>query len=333
MRIKREVIIAALILLIMGVLGAYGFFNSRTLDFEGDPNQVLATKTPKIEEVVLLFTGDIMLDRTVKKQVMDVGAGDWRFPFMRIAEYLRSADITMANLEGPVSARGTQVGSIYSFRFDPESLEGLIYAGFDLVTLANNHIWDYGQQAFLDTMKHLTDSGISFVGAGNNFEQAHAGITKTVKNTRITFLSYTDLLSKQFSATATKAGINFLDLEQMTKDIQAAKARSDIVVVNIHKGDEYHTNHNADQEKFYKAAIDAGADLIVGHHPHVVQELEQYKQSWIAYSIGNFIFDQYFSEETMQGAILRVTLVNKKIKTVELVPINISPISQPYLAQ
>ncbi|MBX4211178.1 MAG: CapA family protein [Candidatus Yanofskybacteria bacterium] len=330
---KREVLISAILAIGLLGVGAYGFFNARTLDYEAPSDQILPTKTPKAQESILLFTGDIMLDRNVKKAVMDVGGGDWRFPFMRIAEYLRSADLTMANLEGPVSSRGTRVGSIYSFRFDPAVLEGLQYAGFDIVTIANNHIWDYSQQAFLDTMKHLTDGGISFVGAGNNFDQVHQGVTKTIKDTRITFLGYTDLLSKQLAATPTTAGVGFLDMEQMKKDIQAAKAHSDLVVVNVHKGDEYHTSHNADQELYYHAAIDAGADLVVGHHPHVVEELEHYKDGWIAYSLGNFIFDQYFSEETMQGGILRVTLADKKIKMVELVPVYISPVSQAYLGQ
>ena len=325
-------LIPILILLILGgVVFAFRERISSQISYEGPSDIETATPKTTPDEFTILFAGDIILDRDVKKKIDEVGGGDWRFPFLRIADFSRSAELTMANLEGPVSDRRAKVGSIYSFRFDPASLEALTYAGIDIVNSANNHIFDYGQQGLLDTITNLTRAGIDYVGIGLNFEQTHQGITKNIKGTKITFLGYTDLVSKQLSATPTAAGISFLDKEQMTKDIQAAKANSDIVIINVHKGDEYHTSHNAEQEMMYKAAIDAGADLVVGHHPHVAQEVEQYRDGWIAYSLGNFVFDQGFSEETMRGLFLKVTVRNKKIVAAEPIPFNISPNFQPYL--
>lgn len=327
---KIFISIVVVVIIAATVFAFRGFLVSQ-INYDGSSDIETATPKTTPSEFSMLFAGDMMLDRSVKKKIIEIGGDDWRFPFLRIAEYTRAADFTMANLEGPVSSRGVKIGSIYSFRFDPASLEGLKFAGIDMVTLANNHIFDYGQLAFADSMSNLANAGIDYVGIGENFERAHQGVTRNIRGTKVTFLGYTDFYSQQLAATVDKAGIAFLEREQMEEDIRAAKSRSDLVVVNVHKGDEYHTNHNASQEIIYKAAIDAGADLVVGHHPHVVQEIEKYNNGWIAYSLGNFVFDQDFSEETMRGIFLKVIIQNKKIASVDSVPYNISSSFQPYL--
>jgi len=270
----------------------------------------------------MLFVGDIMLSRSVG--VLMAKKGNYDFPFEKIIDTLRQADLVIANLENPVSARGVKVGSIYSFRADPKVIKGLQYAGIDIVNIANNHMWDYGRDAFLDTLKYLKTAEINYIGGGSNFQEAHTGITKDVGESKVTFLGYTDLISPKVSATETTAGVSYLDLSQMVSDIKQAKSQSDIVVVSFHWGDEYKINHNLKQESVAKTAIDAGASLIIGHHPHVRQEVEQYKDSWIAYSLGNFIFDQNFSYETTHGLILEVIVKDKKIESVNKKEITIS---------
>ncbi len=274
----------------------------------------------------MIFVGDIMLSRSVGA-LMDK-KGDYNLPFVHIAPVLRSADLAFANLENPISSRGINIGSKYSFRADPKTTQGLKYAGFDVVSIANNHMWDYGREAFLDTMVYLTDAGISFTGGGRNFEEAHKPVIKEVNGTKIAFLAYTEFL-QNVVAGKNSAGVTTWNMDQMKKDISVASQQSDIIVVSFHWGDEYQTKHNQKQELFAKAAIDAGADLIIGHHPHVVQEVEQYKDGWIAYSLGNFVFDQTFSKETMQGLALRVNLNNSKINIVEKIDISISGDYQP----
>jgi len=275
----------------------------------------------------ILFVGDIMLSRSVGNLMER--KGDYNLPFINLAEFLRSADLTFGNLEGPISSRGVNVGSIYSFRADPKVVEGLKFAGFNILSIANNHVWDYGRGAFMDTLKHLKDSAISYVGGGANSDEAHAGIIKEVNGTKVGFLAYTDLLPRNISATLTKPGVSFLELEQVKKDIVALKPHVDILVVSFHWGEEYKTNHNRKQENIAKSAIDAGADLIIGHHPHVIQEVEQYKNGWIAYSLGNFVFDQMFSENTKTGLILEVAIQDGKINNVEKIVVSINNYYQP----
>ena len=279
----------------------------------------------------LIFVGDMMLTRSVGIKTNTVGGGDHTFPFQLVAPQLQPYDLVFGNLETTISNRGTKVGSIYSFRSDPGVVEGLKLASFDVVSIANNHIWDYSKQAFLDTLDHLTAASISYVGGGRKFADAHAGVIKEVKGTKVAFLAYTDLLTKQLSVSDTQPGITWLDPEQMKKDIAAAKTRADLVVVSFHFGDEYKTIHNAHQAEIAHAAIDAGADLIIGHHPHVVQDMKQYKGKWIAYSLGNFIFDQYFSEETMRGGALQVKLEDRQISEVKLLPVTINKDYQPMI--
>lgn len=279
----------------------------------------------------MIFVGDIMLSRSVGDLMKE--KGDYKFPFLKVSEFLKRADITFGNLENPVSLGGVRVGSIYSFRADPKTIEGLTYSGFDIVSIANNHIWDYSREAFMDTLRYLKDVGIDYVGGGNNFDEAHNGVIRNVRDVKVSFLAYTDLIPKGVSATKDSAGVSFLDLDQMVIDIQKAKSLSDIVVVSFHWGDEYKTEHNLTQESIAKSAIDAGASLIIGHHPHVVQEVEQYKDAWIAYSLGNFIFDQTFSQATMSGLALRVNIEEGRISTVERINIDISRSYQASLKE
>lgn len=278
----------------------------------------------------MIFVGDIMLSRSVGAVMQE--SGDYNYPFLKVAGFLRSADLTFANLENPVSSRGVNVGSKYSFRADPRVLQGVKFAGIDIVSIANNHMWDWSRVAFLDTMTHLASAGIDFTGGGHNAEEAHRQVIKDVKGTKVAFLGYTQFL-QNVVAGSDSAGITKWDMASMVSDIKKAKASSDLVVASFHWGDEYQTIHNLKQEQFAKAAIDAGASLIIGHHPHVVQEVMQYKNGWIAYSLGNFVFDQNFSVETMRGLALRVSIKDAKVQNVEKINISISKGYQPSVSK
>ena len=251
---------------------------------------------------------------------------DWRYPFSLMGDTLANADLTFGNLENPISSRGTKVGSIYSFRADPRSVEGLLAAGFDVLSVANNHIWDYGRDAFQDTLKILTDNGITLVGGGESLEAAHAPRVREVKGAKIAFLAYTNLLPaslNQFVADPSEAAV--------ARDVETARKVADIVVASFHWGEEYETKHNAYQERLAHLAIDAGADLVVGHHPHVAQEMEPYHGGHIAYSLGNFVFDQNFSPDTREGLLLEVKLKDKKITSVTPRRVEFTPTYQPFI--
>ncbi len=281
------------------------------------------------KEIILLFTGDIMLSRAVG-DIME-RTGNWDYPFLNIAEFLSSADITFGNLEGPISAGGVKVGSIYSFRADPRVIQGLKSAGFDVLSIANNHIFDYGSDALIDTIQILEGSGIEPVGGGLNYRLAHEPVIKTADGVKVAYLAYTSLIPAALGSKEAVPAIAFLDLETAVSDVRAAKVLSDIVIVSVHWGDEYQKFSNEKEQEIGRALIDSGASLVVGHHPHVVQEIEKYNGGFIAYSLGNFVFDQNFSKETMESIILKATVRKNKIAEVVPIKIKINSSFQPYL--
>ena len=289
----------------------------------------------KERATTLIFVGDIMLDRGVKGMVEKYGKGDYKFPFLKIAEELQKADILFGNLESIISDKGEKVGSIYSFRADPKAIEGLKFAGFDILSVANNHIFDYGREAMEDSFKRLKEAQIDFVGGGFNEIEAYAPVIKEVNpstsstssrqagsgQVKIAFLAYTNLGSEYWSAKGNRSGIAWLTAENLEKGVREAKENADLVIVSIHFGDEYQKKANSEQKYFAHLAIDSGADLVICHHSHIVGEVEEYKGKYIFYSLGNFVFDQKFSKETMEGLMLKVLLKNAKIK--EVIPIGI----------
>ena len=298
------------------VFAIFGLMETPSQDIQAFPASLQLPQKQVPQELTLLFTGDIMLDRGVEWEVEKNG-GDWRLPFLKIADTLQKADLAFGNLESQISDQGTNRGSIYSFRANPQSLEGLTYAGFDVLSVANNHSLDYTREAFEDSLSRLWESGIVPV--------ADSLAIKEVKDIRIGFLAYTNF--------AGIAKVDWDNLQEVIKDIRRAKSRVDILVVSLHAGEEYAKDPNEFQKAFARNAIDGGADLVVGHHPHVVQALEQYGQGWIAYSLGNFVFDQPFSKETMSGAILKVILEDKKIKEVSFLPTKLNSSFQVELSE
>lgn len=280
--------------------------------------------------ITLMFVGDIMLDRGVEYVIETAGKDNWHWPFLKIADDLKQADVLFGNLESVISDKGKKVGSIYSFRADPKAIEGLIYAGFDVLSVANNHIFDYGREAMEDSFLRLKQAGIDYVGGGFSEKEAHSPLIKEVKGIKIAFLAYTNLGSKYWQAKENNSGIAWLD-ERIGEDIKVAKSQADLIIVSMHWGEEYEPQPNSEQKYFTRLAVDSGADLVVGHHPHIVQLIEECKGGYVAYSLGNFVFDQGFSEETMRGLILEVLIEDAKIKEVIPKEIRINRFFQPEI--
>lgn len=284
----------------------------------------------RLNQSQLFFVGDVMLSRSVGEKMER--ENNWKWPFLKISQYLQEADLLFGNLEGPISNKGKDMGGAYSFRANPQVIDGLKYAGFDILSVANNHIGDWDREAMEDTFKALKENGIDYVGGGFNEEEAYSSIIKELDNgTKIAFLAYTNLGSKYWQAKENQSGIAWLEEGQIEKDIKKAKTLADIVIISMHFGEEYILHSNSAQQSLSKAAIDAGANLIIGHHPHVVQEIEKYKNSYIIYSLGNFVFDQLFSKEVRNGLILKVVINNKQIKEIKSINIEISNSFQPEI--
>lgn len=307
-----------------------------------------ADKSAGEKTITVVMVGDIMLDRGVEHMINKEGGGDFRFPFLEIANELKGANLLFGNLEGPISDKGVKVGSIYSFRAEPEAIEGLSFSGFDLLSLANNHAFDYGREALEDTLSRLKEAGINFVGAGFNENEAYSPFIMEVNGStgastelsrisspqvKIAFLAYTNLGSPNWQAVGESSGIAWLSEEKLKEGVKSAREEADIVIVSFHFGEEYQTEPNEEQKYFSRLAVDCGADFVLGHHPHVVQTNEIYREKHIFYSLGNFIFDQGFSEETMKGQIVEILIKNKKIEEIRPLEIKINRFFQPEIAE
>ncbi len=321
----KSLILFIVLIFIFGIIFYYFYFklaeNYQYEDFiiSEITEEEKKVKEEKIEPITLIFVGDIMLDRGIKYMVEKYGEGDYRFPFLKIKDELNKGDFLFGNLESVISDKGTKIGSIYSFRADPKSIEGLTYAGFNLVCVANNHIFDYGREAMEDSFRRLNSNNIDYVGGGFNEKEAYSPLIKDIKGTKVAFLAYTNLGSLHWEAKEERSGIAWIDEKKIEEGIKKAKEEADLVIVSFHYGDEYQSKSNSFQKHISRLSIDFGADLIIGHHPHVIQEIEKYNNKYIAYSLGNFIFDQGFSKETMEGLILKVIIEDKEIK--ELIPV------------
>ncbi|GEM_PF-508960 len=297
-------------------------FTGQGSDTTGYINAIFEEKDIPKDAVRLTFGGDIMLSRNVgdalKKQ------NDWMIPFQDSQQYLKYADILFGNLESPISARGKNVGSMYSFRADPRAFNALTSAGFDALSVANNHIGDWGREAMKDTINGLLAKNIKPIGGGLSEKDVHTAKIFSVRGESIAFLGYTAVGSKPSEALGARAGIAIFDKEKMKRDIKHAKESAKFIVVSLHFGDEYKKYSNRFQQEMAHTAIDAGASLVVGHHPHVVEETEIYHGGLIAYSLGNFIFDQFFSKETQHGAVLTVYVKDGKVDAAEMIPTDIT---------
>ncbi len=276
------------------------------------PATTLLHKTKTPEYATLIFVGDIMTDRAVRSRVERQFGGNYDKLLSEVS-LLHDADITFGNLEGPVSDKGTNVGSIYSFRMHPQTLSALRGAGFDLLSVANNHAGDWSVPAFADTLARIEREGMYAVGGGTTKDRAVQPIIFTVRGITIGFLAFTDVGPNWLEADETTPGILLASDPKHTTYIKEASAFVDHLVVSYHYGDEYEHGSSERQRELSRGAIDAGARIVVGHHPHVIQEVETYNNGLIFYSLGNFIFDQTFSEETMQGLVARVMVDEKGV--------------------
>jgi len=251
--------------------------------------------------------GDVLpacfLDPYLKREGYD-------YPFRKIAPLFQSADIGLVNLECPFSQRGQRYRKKkFTFRAQPEAAPALKRAGITAVSLGNNHIMDYGAQALFDTLEVLDNAGIAYAGAGKNLTAARIPARLSFPNgVSVALLSYSMTYPAAFWATAKRPGTAFARLPQLTADINSATAWADWVVVCFHWGGELKTTPRAYQIQFGHAAIDAGADVVVGSHPHVLQGIEWYKNRLILYSLGNLAFGGGKSRRAVDSTLIKVVM-------------------------
>lgn len=280
-----------------------------------DPNQA-SVKDNDPEKYTVIATGDVIPARSVNAKI--VGLNDFNYPFEKTGDFLKSADAVFINLESPLipDCKTTLEGMI--FCGDQRNIQGLVDAGVTIASIANNHAGNYGVNGINNTVDILRKNGVGVTGNGE------AAIVN-IKGKKFGFLGYNSIGSKE-------TGIAWADIPQIKLDVQNLKKEVDFVIVAFHWGVEYTATPNTVQENLAHTAIDAGADLIIGNHPHWVQGIEQYQGKFITYAHGNYVFDQMWSEETREGVLGKYTFDNKGLMKVEFVPIIIDNYSQPRFA-
>ncbi|HYJ45074.1 MAG TPA: CapA family protein [Pyrinomonadaceae bacterium] len=275
-------------------------------------------------KVTFLSVGDIMLSRGVERAMAK--AGDPLAPFKPLADLLQSTDFNFGNLESPISGNDNIPGKGLVFNAHTRDIVGLSKYNFKVLNLANNHAMDQRLQGLLSTGKYLDEQGIIHMGTGRNLAEAWEPKFITVRGVKIGFVgvSYSSVNDGGVAHNDYVARIE--DRDRLKSAIEQLKPQVDFIIVTMHAGVEYTRRPNQAQVDFAHAAIDYGADLVIGAHPHWVQVTEQYKGKYIFYSLGNFIFDQEWSQDTKEGLAIKTTLVNK-----DAAPLRSSP-SDPHKA-
>ncbi len=273
------------------------------------------------DRITVIAAGDVNFGDGVTPYLTRMGV-NW--PWENVGDLLSSADIAFVNLECAISSRGAPVaGKEFTFRGPVDSVKGLKTAGVDVVSLANNHSKDYGSVALIDTMRYLASSNIAWCGAGNNLDEAYCPAVIEVRGKSVAFLAFTSIVPAGWPATDSEPGCAITwNKERVLKAIERAKTNHDFVVVSYHWGVELATCPNGDQVSLAQLSIDSGADLVLGHHPHVVQGFQVYKNRLIAYSLGNFIFypPREISSKTL---LLSVLLDRNGVIQAKVLPVQI----------
>lgn len=311
------------------------------------PEELTADSFPTPEGTQsIVIVGDIMTWNSTKKYLEQQGVN---YPFLATATLLQSADLTIGNLECPIAVEAETIKARYPYKVPPWTLEGLKWAGFDAVSLANNHLVDCNREGMLETFHYLGQAQLPFFGAGENIEQAKEPGIYPLGNLKVAFCGqiagetyiheYFDGIGekeyrrkhsqmvRRMQAKKNMPGTVIANKNTVVEMVKRAKEQADLVIVYLHWGIRYYRPATDFQREVGQAAIDAGADLVVGHHAHFWQPVEVYKGKPIIYGLGNFAFGSA-NRQADEGLITRVILRDGKIERVELFPLYIKNADQ-----
>lgn len=292
------------------------------------------TNIPVEDDLIrITAVGDIMLGGTSEPVFQEFG---YDYPFEKVKHLFERSNIVIGNLEGPLTnSDEPYADKKYLFKTPPELVApALKKAGFTMMNLANNHIMDYGVTGLTDTIQALETNKLGHVGAGMNITEARTAKISHINQKRIGFLSYSLTFPKNFWASDNQAGAAFGHEHQIRDDIKQLKKSADIVIVSFHWGREKTTELREYQPLLARAAIDEGANMVIGHHPHVLQAVEKYKQGIILYSLGNFTFGSY-SKTADFSMVATAAFKDQQLVSLNLTPIKVLNIDvnfQPQIA-
>jgi poly-gamma-glutamate capsule biosynthesis protein CapA/YwtB (metallophosphatase superfamily) len=279
-------------------------------------------------EITLTFAGDVHFEDRVAELLDDPAT-----TFGPVAEELSDGDLTMVNLETPITSRGTPQDKRYLFRAPDASVPALTAAGIDVVSLANNHTMDYGRDGLADTIAKAEAGGLGTVGAGDNIDEAFTPLRRTVEGVDIAIFAFSqvDDLAQEWAATPDRSGMAMaFDTERAYAAVRAARADSDLVVVLPHWGAEGDQCPTQRQQDFAAGLIDAGADILVGAHSHVLQGAGREGDAYVAYGLGNFLWYSEGLEQpfSARAGVLRLTVQGREVVRSDFLPTVMTPTGQ-----
>ncbi|GAA3293112.1 CapA family protein [Dactylosporangium vinaceum] len=280
-------------------------------------------------ELRLAFAGDVhFTDRTAALLQHPSTA------FGPIATTLSDADLTVVNLETAITSRGTEEPKTYHFRTEPKALDALQAAGIDAVTIANNHVLDYGRVGLLDTLDALHSADYPYFGAGRNTDDAYAPLNLTVKGVKIALLGFSQVheLASTWAPGPDKPGVALaFDTNRALAAVTAARTQADLVIVFNHWGEEGNGCPTTEQKTFATQLSRAGADVIIGAHAHTLQGNGWIGHTFVAYGMGNFLW--YGDSKSTETGILRLTVRSRTVTAAEFLPAVVSDTGQPTLLE
>lgn len=297
-----------------------------------------ATRTPTDARggLTIAAVGDIMLGGTAGPELEKL---DYDYPFVHMKPLWAGSALVFGNLEGPLTDRTTgKAEKQYVFRSPPDHVtKALAAAGIGVVSLANNHMLDYGADGLADTIAALKAAGIAHAGAGADSRGARTPAFIEVGGERVAVLAYSATLPEEFFAGTSTPGTAFAHEAHVRADVASARARADVVLVSFHWGREGSTDLRDYQVKLGHAAIEAGAHAVLGHHPHILQGVERYRDGVILYSLGNFVFGSY-SKTATRSMVAKLHFVadaadggnnqtSMRLAEVELLPISVDNVA------
>jgi poly-gamma-glutamate synthesis protein (capsule biosynthesis protein) len=266
--------------------------------FISSPSEtVKVTKDPN-SQLTITMVGDMMFGRNIKDYIASRKGYDYSFE--HVLPYFRASDYVTGNFENPITSKEEdeykKADKFIHISTEKEAATALKKAGFHSVTLANNHMLDYGPDALSETIEAFAKAGVDTVGAGRDYTDARRVSYKEVNGIRIAIVGLSEVMPKEFAAKKNRAGIaSMKNVKSLVPLIVKAKRGADLVIVHAHWGAEYDSGAHPVQEQLGRIMIDAGADIVIGHHPHVLEPVEIYNGGVIFYSLGNFVFDQGWS--------------------------------------
>jgi poly-gamma-glutamate capsule biosynthesis protein CapA/YwtB (metallophosphatase superfamily) len=359
MRMSKQVILVISLLFVLTACSTYYSENTGVTDIANevtlDADNLISTSSPAVDiqavdvnsadvkdinaeetsfppsVIKIVAVGDIMLGRGVGNRIEKHSDG-YKKAFSEVSHILKSGDVVFGNLESPITSRTKSLSKEKKIilKANPSSIEALKTGGFNLISLANNHMMDYYAEGMFDTMDILEENGILYSGTGINLEAARKPAIIEIDGNSFGLLSYSDMVNYVYAgnpnisyrATDDKSGIVPRESDLVLQDVQDLRDKVDILAVSLHWGVEESFVITTEQKEFARELIDNGVDIILGHHPHQFQGIEIYKGKPIFYSLGNFLFDQN-DPENMESFIVQIEYTDLKPSSISAIPVRI----------